>query len=116
MKRILSFLVLVWFLAQRSAAAEPLILSGATIHTVTGENFAGKLLIEDGKIAAVGTNVAASGAKSIDLSGQHLYPGMIALDTLLGLTEIGAVRATQDSTESGEFTPDVESWIAVNPD
>ena len=41
---------------------------------------------------------------------------MIALHTVLGLAEIGAVRATQDTTEVGEFTPDVESWIAVNPD
>src|SRR5262249_38680231 len=50
------------------------------------------------------------------LQGQHLYPGIIALDTILGLAEIGAVRATLDSTESGEYTPDVESWIAANPD
>ena len=46
-----------------------------------------------------------------------LYPGLIALDSALGLGEIEAVRATQDTTESGEgFTPDVQSWIAVNPD
>jgi len=45
-----------------------------------------------------------------------LYPGMIALDTALGLKEIGAVRATVDEREVGEFTPDVQSWIAVNPD
>jgi imidazolonepropionase-like amidohydrolase len=41
---------------------------------------------------------------------------MIALDTALGLKEIGAVRATVDEREVGEFTPDVQSWIAVNPD
>src|SRR5439155_267521 len=50
------------------------------------------------------------------LQGQHLYPGIIALNTVLGLTEISAVRATQDTTEVGDYTPDVESWIAVNPD
>src|SRR5205814_3448054 len=52
----------------------------------------------------------------IDLAGQHLYPGLIALDTILGLTEIGAVRSTQDSSEVGEYKPEVESWVAVNPD
>ena len=34
----------------------------------------------------------------------------------MGLTEINAVRATQDTTEVGEFTPDVEAWVSVNPD
>jgi imidazolonepropionase-like amidohydrolase len=94
-----------------------LLLSGATVHTVSGETFSpGQVLIQNGKIAAVGATVPPSSAQTIDLTGQHLYPGIIAMDTLLGLTEIGAVRATQDSTEVGEFTPDVESWIAVNPD
>ncbi len=99
------------------ATAETLLLTGATVHTISGETLSpGQVLLKDGQIAAVGKNVSANGAKTIDLSGQHLYPGMIALDTMLGLMEIGAVRATQDSTEVGEFTPDVESWIAVNPD
>jgi len=65
----------------------------------------------------VGKAVSAGGAATLDLTGQHLYPGMIALNTLLGLMEIEAVRSTLDTTEVGEdFTPDVESWIAVNPD
>src|SRR5882724_7995863 len=97
--------------------SQSVLLSGATVHTVSGETFSpGQVLIENGKIAAVGATVPNRGAQTIDLKGQHLYPGIIAMDTLLGLTEIGAVRATQDSTEVGEFTPDVESWIAVNPD
>jgi imidazolonepropionase-like amidohydrolase len=99
------------------AIAQTLLLSGATVHTVSGETYSpGQVLIQNGKIAAVGATVSGGAAQTIDLKGQHLYPGIIAMDTLLGLTEIGAVRATQDSTESGEFTPDVESWIAVNPD
>ena len=100
------------------ALAESLLLTGATVHTVSGETFApGQVLIQDGKIAAVGKTVAAGGAATLDLRGQHLYQGIIALNTVLGLTEISGVRATQDTTEVGDdFTPDVESWIAVNPD
>lgn len=100
------------------ALAEGLLLTGATVHTVSGETFApGQVLIQDGKIAAVGKTVAAGGAATLDLRDQHLYPGIIALNTVLGLTEISGVRATQDTTEVGDdFTPDVESWIAVNPD
>ena len=104
--------------APLSVRAETFLLSGATVHTVSGETLSpGQVLIRDGKIAAVAQTVPASGAASIDLTGQHLYPGIIALNTVLGLTEISGVRATQDTTEVGDdFTPDVESWIAVNPD
>ena len=104
--------------APSSAGAEAIVLSGATVHTISGETLVpGQVLIRDGKIAAVGKTVSADGAKSVDLAGLHLYPGLIALNTVLGLTEISGVRATLDTTEVGDdFTPDVESWIAVNPD
>ena len=87
------------------------------MHTVSGDTLSpGQVLLKDGKIAAVGESVPADGAETIELAGQHLYPGMIALNTVVGLTEIEGVRATQDAAEVGEYTPDVESWIAVNPD
>jgi imidazolonepropionase-like amidohydrolase len=38
------------------------------------------------------------------------------LNTALGLVEIPGVRATRDMDEVGEFDPEVESWVAVNPD
>jgi len=109
----------VWLAALTpGVAAESLLLSGAIVHTVAGETLApGQVLIRGGKIAAVGQTVPADGAAQVDLAGRYLYPGLIALNTALGLTEISAVRATQDSTEVGDdFTPDVESGIAVNPD
>ena len=75
-------------IAPLSAGAEAVLLSGATVHTISGETLApGQVLIRDGKIAAVGKTVTAEGATSIDLAGQHLYPGLIALNTVLGLTE-----------------------------
>ena len=108
---------LLLHLKYTAAGAESFLLTGATVHTVSGETLApGQVLVENGKISAIGQALAAPGAKVIDLSGQHLYPGLIALNTTLGLTEISAVRATLDTTEPGEYTPDVESWIAVNPD
>jgi imidazolonepropionase-like amidohydrolase len=113
----LVFLLLVAATIARPAAAETLLLTGATVHTVSGETLSpGQVLIRDGKIAAVGKSLSAGDAATVDLAGQHLYPGLIALNTVLGLTEISAVRATEDTTEVGDYAPDVESWIAVNPD
>lgn len=99
------------------AFAEPVLLTGATVHTVAGQPLSpGQVLIESGKISAVGAQLSAPNAQVIDLKGLHLYPGLIALNTTMGLTEISGVRATLDTAEPGEFTPEVESWIAVNPD
>jgi len=108
---------LLVFLFVASAPAESLLFSNAVVHTVSGETFSpGEVLIKGGKIESVGTIVNTGDAEVIDLKGQHLYPGLIALDSALGLGEIEAVRATLDTTEVGDYTPDVQSWIAVNPD
>src|SRR6266542_1313993 len=70
-------------LSPAAVPAQPILLSNAIIHTVSGETLApGQVLIKDGKIAAVGTTVPAPGAETLDLKGQHLYPGLIALNTV----------------------------------
>jgi imidazolonepropionase-like amidohydrolase len=98
-------------------SAETLVLKNATVHTVTGETLSpGNVVVTDGKITAVSKDATAAGAKVIDLTGLHLYPGLILPASSLGLTEINAVRATQDTREVGSFTPDVKAWLAVNPD
>ncbi len=108
---------LLTVMSARVDAAENFILSNAVVHTIAGETLSpGQVLISQGRIAAVGRTVAGEGAAVVDLTGQHLYPGLIALNTVLGLTEISGVRSTQDSTEVGDYTPDVEAWVAVNPD
>ena len=100
-----------------SASAETLLFTGATVHTVSGATITnGQVLVRDGKIAAVGENVSVPNARQIYLDGLQLYPGMIALNTDLGLVEIDAVRSTIDVHEVGDYTPDVYSWLAVNPD
>jgi imidazolonepropionase-like amidohydrolase len=106
----------LWFTVA-TVSAETFLLMGATVHTVSGTTITnGQVLVRDGKIAAVGSSVSAAGAKKVALAGLHLYPGLIALNTDLGLAEIDAVRATVDSREVGEYTPDVYAWLAVNPD
>jgi imidazolonepropionase-like amidohydrolase len=100
-----------------TAGAETLLIRGATVHTVSGPVYSpGQVLIEEGRIIAVDETVEAGDAEVVDLEGLHLYPGMIAADTSLGLVEINAVRATRDTSEVGDYTPDVRSWVAVNPD
>src|SRR5205814_925563 len=97
--------------------AQTLLLTGASVHTVAGTTLApGQVFVQDGKIEDVDKVVKAQADKVVDLSGLHLYPGLIAASTSLGLIEINAIRATRDASEVGDYTPDVESWVAVNPD
>ena len=111
-------LLIIYLAASVAVVAETALYQAAAIHTAdrgTIEN--GQLLVQDGRIVAVGKQVQAPpNTKTVNLGELQLYPGLIAATTSLGLTEINAVRATQDTTEVGEFTPDVEAWISVNPD
>ena len=110
-------LLLLATLAPSPSTAESLLLTGAVVHPVSGPVLSpGQVWIRDGKIRQVGERVDAVDATPVDLTGLHLYPGLIASTTTLGLTEIGQVRATRDIEEVGQFTPDVVSWIAINPD
>jgi hypothetical protein len=75
--------------------------------------------IVSGKISVVRNALAYSYSKEdwdtiIDLKGQHIYPGFVAANSTLGLTEIDAVRATRDFDEVGEFNPHIRAQIAYN--
>ncbi|MCB1053876.1 MAG: amidohydrolase, partial [Acidobacteria bacterium] len=48
--------------------------------------------------------------------GKHVYPGFILPVTNLGLTEIGAVKATKDDAETGLINPNIRSISAYNTD
>lgn len=99
------------------APADTLLLRGATVHTVASGTLApGDVLVRDGRIAAVAARLDDAADRTVDLSGLHLFPGLISAGTDLGLVEISAVRASVDDRETGEFTPEIESWTAVNPD
>lgn len=103
--------------AFRASAADRFLLKPAVVHTVSGASLTnGSVLIEGDKIVAVGISVPSDGAKIIELPGQQLFPGLIAPLTALGLMEIDFVKASIDTRESGAFHPEVQSWVAVNPD
>jgi imidazolonepropionase-like amidohydrolase len=76
----------------------------------------GTVVIQNGKIAAVGAKVAVpAGANRIDGAGLSVYPGWINAYTAVGLTEISSVRGSVDTTELGLFNPQAQAWVAVNP-
>jgi imidazolonepropionase-like amidohydrolase len=100
---------------------EATVILDATIHPVSGPAIErGWILFEKGRILELGPMPVSRKLKAptrrIDGKGKHVYPGFVAAGTNLGLTEIGAVRATRDSEEVGEIKPEVRAVVAVNPD
>lgn len=98
---------------------EPLLLRNATLHPVSGPVIAGgSLLIEGGKISAIGgaALAAPANARTVDLGGRHVYPGMVAANTSLGLAEIRSVSASIDSAETGPLNPNARALVAFNAD
>lgn len=92
------------------------LIKDAVIQTVSNGTVNGDILIKDGKIAQIGTDISATdGITTIDCKGKTVYPGLIDGGTRLGLSEVGAVSLTQDANEIGDFTPHAQALTAVNP-
>tara|TARA_B100000508_G_scaffold137355_1_gene131541 strand:+ start:51786 stop:53060 length:1275 start_codon:yes stop_codon:yes gene_type:complete len=119
MNRLLIILLLVSF-SFGSLSQEKILLSRATVHTGNGIKInQGLVGIQDDKIILVENALTYSLDKEvwdtiIDLKGKHVYPAFFAPNSNLGLTEIDAVRATNDYDEVGAFNPHIRSLIAFN--
>ncbi|PYS61051.1 MAG: hypothetical protein DMF74_17110, partial [Acidobacteria bacterium] len=93
------------------------VIRNAHIITVSGPEIEnGSLVIRDGKIEAVGTNVIVPpAAQEIDARGLSVYPGMIDAGTAMGLVEVGqGAPGTVDTAEVGDMNPNAQAIIAVN--
>lgn len=106
------------------AQTNPVFLVGATVHTGTGEVIEnGVVSFNEGKIGLIGKADdimsrirLTADTRVIDLTGKHIFAGMIGAVTLLGLDEISSVRAMRDFDEVGDATPEVRAYVSVNPD
>jgi imidazolonepropionase-like amidohydrolase len=103
--------------AQSSHPPTSYAITHAKVFTLAGAPIEdGTVIISNGKIAAVGATVdIPTGAQVIDGKGLQIYPGLFDSITQMGLREIGAVGATVDETETGDFNPDVVAATAILP-
>ncbi|HEU0015692.1 MAG TPA: amidohydrolase family protein [Longimicrobium sp.] len=85
-------------LAAAPAAAQTIAIVGGTVHPVSGPPIQnGTVLIENGRIAAVGAGVAVpANAIRIDARGKVVTPGLIESSTNMALVEVDAVGTTND--------------------
>ena len=101
-----------------AAKATKYAIIGATVHPIDVDDIPnGIVIVEDGKIAAVGANLPIpEGMPVLKADSLHVYPGLIDAGTSVGLIEIAKVRETSDLSEIGQFQADLRAGIAVNPD
>jgi len=97
---------------------KPIAITGATIHPVSGPDIpSGTIVFDRAKIIAVAADAAIPvGAEVVDAAGKHVYPGLVSANSVLGLTEISAVRSTVDVEEVGAINPNASSVTSINPD
>ena len=96
----------------------PILLRGGTLHTVSGDVLEEyDLLFAEGKIITIDEQIQPSPETDIiDIYGKHVIPGFVAGYTRIGLTEISAVKQTNDHSEIGDINPNVRANVAYNPD
>ena len=114
---LLAAAVLLAFMLIAQQGEGTILIKDATIVPVEGETLRrGDLLIENGKIAAVATEIPVpEGATIIDASEMFVYPGFIDGYTHLGLSEIAAIASTVDIREMGKENPELKVAWAINP-
>lgn len=89
----------------------------AHVVPIEGEPFDGTVVMEDGKISALGADVAApEGADVVDAAGKWLLPGFVDAHVHLGTHEEGEGWAGDDTNEMTDpVTAGVRALDAVNP-
>jgi len=102
-----------------SADAQTVAIVGGKVYPVSGppiEN--GTVVITNGRISAVGTNVPIpAGAQRIDATGKFVTPGFVNSSTQLGVQEIAAVQDTRDAAARGKdnIAAAFTVWEGLNP-
>lgn len=108
-----------------AASADDLLIRNAKVHTVTerGTLERADVLVRSGRIAAVGTNLAAAGATVIDANGRPLTPGLFGGITALGVVEVSQEKSTVDNDphaaergQAAEPRPEFDVTLSFNPD
>ncbi len=99
-----------------SSSRDVAIVGGKVLTMAGAAVEKGTVLIRNGKIAAVGTDVEIPpGVEVIDAKGLTVTPGLINAGTTVGLSEIGAVSATRDEREIQDVNSSVKAAVAIHP-
>lgn len=107
-------------ICEPAAFAQTIAITNAHIVTPgpVGEIPRGVIIVRDGRIAAVGAHLAApAGARIVDARGGRVTPGLVAVDTALGLMEVSSVDGADDTrTRNSGVSAAFDVQYGLNPD
>ena len=115
---VILMLGLCSFLYLRADGQVVAIRGGKLVTITKGDIDNGVLLIKEGKIAAIGKDIAIpEGARVIDAEGCIILPGLIDSFTNLGTVEAEGIEQTKDYDEAtSPITPHMRVIDALNPE
>ncbi len=101
-----------------AAQSEKVWILAGTLHLGNGHVYNNvSIRFDKGIITAIDTSHATKDFPDhVIVLAKHVYPGLIAPNTTIGLNEIDAVRSTRDYNEVGENNANIRSIIAYNAD
>jgi imidazolonepropionase-like amidohydrolase len=98
-------------------SAQTIAITGARIYPVSGPMIPnGTILLQDGKIAAIGANVSIpAGATRVDGSGKVVTPGLFHAGSNLGLSQVGSVDETNENNHEGNVNASFNVLEGIDP-
>lgn len=119
MKRTIIYMTLALAAFSAAAQADTYAITGGTVYTLgpAGKIEHGTVLIKDGKIVAVGADVAVpADAKRIDATGKVVTPGMFDPQSQFGIAEVDQVWQTVDTAlTNSRYNAAFDVSEAINP-
>lgn len=109
--------VIIATMAAPRLSAQMVAITGGAIYPVSGPRIErGTVLIRDGRILAVGADVAIpASATRVDATGKWVTPGLIHAGSTLGLGQVGSVAATNEASRQGDINPAFNVAEGIDP-
>lgn len=116
LKTVLGAAAFVMTFVAGAAQADSVLIKGADIYTADKMLPATDLYIDNGRIQAMGKDIALVADKTIDGAGKSITAGLFNSYTQLGAVEVGAIEPTADFyTIRPDITASLKVADAFNP-
>ena len=118
MKALATLLASAAIAVAAPAAAQSFVVTNATVASGDGSEpiEGGYVVVENGKVSALGSGTPASNLPAIDANGAWVTPGIFATLTSLGLWDVGAVSESNDTRAGGApFSAALDVAPVINP-